>query len=155
MAAIKAASKEGLILQVASPLRLASVVQDDYRTAKFTGRVEISGTYEIEVYDNQITATLWPDERSRKLLPYWDGREEPENLFISNAADFAKAVLSTEELAKLWSGRLALIRGQANIIADDYEASLVDCDGTSYGARFVSVMKNVELAGDPGEDYGC
>ena len=155
LAAIEAASKEGLTLQGTSPLRLASVVEDEGRTAKFTGRVEISGTYEIEVHDDQISATLWPDERSRALLPYWDGREEVLQLYISNSTEFAKAVLSAEELTKLWSGRLALIRGQASIVADDYEASLIDCDGTSYEARFVSVMKNVELAGDPGEEYSC
>ena len=50
---------------------------------------------------------------------------------------------------------MALFRGQASIVADQYEASLIDCDGTSYEARFISVQKNIELAGDPGEDYGC
>lgn len=155
VSAVRAALKEGIALQAASPLRLASVVQDEFRTAKFTGQVEISGTYEIEFYDEGISASLWPDERSRKLLPYWDSRGEPEQLYISNSDAFAKAVLSTEELAKLKSGRLPLIRGQATIVADEYEASLVDCDGTSYEARFVTVVKNVELAGDPGEAGGC
>jgi hypothetical protein len=154
VSAVRAALKEGIALHAESPLRLASIATDEYRTAKFTGQVEISGTYEIEIYE-EISATLWPDERSRKLLPYWDGRGELEHLSIANSEEFAKAVLSAEELAKLKSGRLALIRGQASIVADQYEASLVDCDGVSYEARFVSVQKNIELASNPGEDYGC
>lgn len=155
LSAIEAALKDGVTLQAASPLRLASVVEDTYRTATFTGQVEISGIYEIELHDEQISATLWPDERSRKLLPYWDGRDEPEQLYIANSDEFAKVVLSAEELSKLRSGRLALIRGEVSMVADKYEASLIDCDGTSYEARFVSVVKNVEFAGDPGEDYSC
>ena len=155
VSAVRAALKEGIALHAESPLRLASVATDEYRTATFTGQVEISGTYEIELYDEQISAGLWPDERSRKLLPYWDGRTEVEYLSIANSEEFAKAVLSAEELTKLKSGRVALFRGQASIVADQYEASLIDCDGTSYEARFVSVQKNIELAGDPGEDYGC
>lgn len=153
--AIAAALKEGLTLQTASPLRLAAVTKDEFRTAKFTGQIEISGIYEIELYDEKISATLWPDEPSRRLLPAWEGRGEVEQLYIDNPEEFAKAVLSGDEIAKLKSGRLALIRGQANIVADAYKASLVDCDSTSYEARFVSVLQNIELAGDPGEAGGC
>ena len=154
LSAIEAALEGGLTIP-ASSLRLASFGGDPLPTARFTGRVEISGTYEVELYDEKISASLWPDEKSRKLLPHWDGRGEAEQLYIANSEEFAKAVLSGEELAKLRSGRLALIRGQASIVADEYEASLIDCDGTSYEARFVSVLKNVELAGDPGEEFGC
>ncbi len=153
--AIAAALKEDIILPTASPLRLASVVRDPYGTAKFTGRVEISGTYEVEFYDNEISASFWPDETSRKLLPHWDDRGETEQLYISNSSDFAKSVLSEQELTKLKSGRLPLIRGQASIVADEYEASKGDCDSISYSAHFVSVLKNIELAGDPGEAGGC
>lgn len=155
LSAIEAALERGLTIPAATSLRLASFGGDPLPTARFSGRVEISGTYEIELYDEEISASLWPDERSRKLLPHWDGRGEPERLYIANSDDFAAAVLSGEELAKLKSGRLGLIRGQASIVADEYEASLIDCDGTSYEARFVSVLKNVELAGDPGEEFGC
>lgn len=153
--AIKAALKDGIALPAGSPLRLASVVRDRDLTATFTGRVEITGTYEIELYFEEISAYLWPDKGSLELLPHWDGHGEAEQLYIANSTEFAKAVLSEEELAKLKSGRLALIRGQASIVGDKYEASLGDCEVTSYSARFVSLLKNIEIAGDPGEEGGC
>ena len=151
----EAALKDGIVLPAASPLRLASVAGDPLPTATFAGRVEISGAYEIELYDDEVSATLWPDQPSLELLPHWDGRGDAEQLYISNSTEFAKAVLSEEELAKLKSGRLPLIRGQASIVADGYEASLVECDSTSYSARFVSVVKNIEIAGSPPEEVGC
>lgn len=152
--AIKAALDQGLVVPAASPLRLVSVTRGHEVNATFAGRVEISGTYEVELYGEEIYASLWPDPRSRQLLPHWDQREEADKLFISNPEEFAKAVVSAEELAKLKAGRLPLIRGQATIVADEYETG-IECDASHFSARFVSLSKNIELAGDPGGEGGC
>lgn len=146
--------QDGIRIPAGSPLRLASVTRDAETSATFNGRVEISGTYEVELYGEEVFASLWPDPKSRVLLPHWDGREEADEIYISNPLEFAKAVVSAEELAKLKAGRLPLIRGQATIVADEYETG-IECDAQHFSARFVSVMKNVELAGDPGEEGGC
>lgn len=152
---LKTAMAEGVVHPSTSPLRFASYAGKPHPTATFTGRVEISGTYVVGLEDDQISASLWLDERSRKLLPHWDIKGEADQLDITNSDNFAKAVLSAEELVKLKSGRMARIRGQASIVADEYATSLLDCDLVSYKARFVSVLKNVEFAGDPGEERSC
>lgn len=145
---------QGIVMPSGSPLRLASIKRGNELAATFTGRVEVSGTYEIELYGKDIYARLWPDAKSRALLPYWDGREAVDELYISNALEFARSVVSKEELAKLKAGRLPLIRGQATIVADEYETN-VECDASHFSARFVSVVRNVEVAGEIGSGGEC
>lgn len=146
--------KDGILIPAGSPLRLVSVTRGPEVNATFNGQVEISGTYEIELYGEEVFATLWPDSKSRQWLPSWDGRGDADEIYIANSMEFAKAVVSSEELAKLKAGRLPLIRGQATIIADQYETG-IECDATHFSARFVSVLKNVEVASAPDEGGEC
>jgi hypothetical protein len=144
----------GIVVPNGSPLRLAAVTRAPELNATFNGSVEISGTYEVQLYGESVFASLWPDEKSRKLLPNWDGWGEVDEIYIANSEEFAAAVISKEELAKLKAGRLPLIRGQATIVADQYETG-IECDSTHFSARFVSLSKNIELAGDPGHGGEC
>lgn len=150
----KAMLKDGILIPAGSPLRLVSVTRGPEVNATFNGQVEISGIYEIQLYGEEVFATLWPDAKSRQALPSWDGRGDVDEIFIANSMEFTKAVVSSEELAKLKAGRLPLIRGQATIIADQYETG-IECDATHFSARFVSVVKNVEVAGEIGSGGEC
>lgn len=144
---------EGIVVPTGSPVQLASFARDEIN-AKFNGRFELSGTYEIENYGEDTFVTIWPDQKSKDRLPYWHDRGGPDELYISNGREFAQAVASKDELAKLEAGRQPLIRGQVTIIADEYETG-IECDAANFSARFVSVVKNIEMAGSPPEEVGC
>jgi hypothetical protein len=144
---------EGIVIPTGSPLNLVSFTRDEIKV-KFNGRFELTGTYEIENSGEDTFVTIWPDQRSKDSLPYWHDRGGPDEIYISNGSEFARAVASAEELAKLTAGRQPLIRGQVTIIADQYETG-IECDAANFSARFVSVVKNVEMAGSPPEEYGC
>jgi hypothetical protein len=144
-----------IIMPTASPLRLVSSVSpnDDLRAA-FRGRFTLSGMYKVEGYGQDTLLTMWPDKKSRDSLPHWEDRDVPEELGISNAAAFARAVVPRDKLHKLKTGILPSVRGHVTIIADQYETS-IDCDVVSASARFVSVVNKVQIAANPQEKETC
>lgn len=144
-----------IVIPAGSSLRLASSLSrtTDIQAA-FRGRFTLSGIYKVEGYGKLTSLTMWPDRKSRNLLPHWEDRQVPEEMDISNAWAFARAVLPEDRLQKLRTGKLSSARGRVTIIADRYETS-IDCDVVSASARFVSVVKKVQIAAVPEEREAC
>jgi hypothetical protein len=144
-----------IVIPAGSPLRLVSALspQADIQAA-FRGRFTLSGAYKVEGYGEDTSLTIWPDRASREALPHWQDREVPEEMDISNAWAFARAALPNDKLQELKTGRMKSARGHVTIIADRYETS-IDCDVVAASARFVSVVKKVQIAAVPAEEEGC
>jgi hypothetical protein len=146
---------EGIMIPAGSPLRLKSFVHDSSQiNAAFSGRFELAGAYEVQGYGENAFAILWPDRKSRDSLPYWHERGGPDEIYISNGWDFARAVVEPGELEKLESEAASSVRGHATIIADGYETG-IECDAANFSARFVSVVSTVKTAGEPGSAGEC
>jgi hypothetical protein len=133
---------------------LSSVSPTGDIQAAFRGQVTLSGIYKVEGYGADTMLTLWPDRNSRDSLPHWQDRDVPEEMDLSNGWAFAKAVVPSDKLRGLRSGKLKSVKGRVTIIADKYETS-IDCDVVSASARFVSVVKNVQIAANPQEAETC
>lgn len=142
------ASGEGILIPAGSPVRLVSFKRGDDNLAEFRGRFTLSGTYKLEEYEGSLTASLWPDPKSVRLLPYWQERGHPDGITITNEWAFARAVVTKDELRKLKASMLKptrgnvteLMSGRATMVADDY-STYMECDGAHYSMRFVSLVK--------------
>jgi hypothetical protein len=144
-----------IVIPARSPLRLVSSLSPNSDLqAAFRGRFTLSGLYKVEGFGEQSSLTIWPDRKSRDMLPHWQDRDVPEEMDISHAWAFAQAVIPKDELQKLKTGKLSSVRGHVTIIADQYETS-IDCDVVSASARFVSVVKKLQIAANPQDEEVC
>lgn len=144
-----------IVIPAGSPLRLVSSLSPNADIqAAFRGRFTLSGTYKVKGYGEHTSLTMWPDKQSRGRLPHWRDRDVPEEMDISNAWAFARAVLPDDKLQKLKTGKMPSARGHATIIADQYETS-IDCDVVAASARFVSLVRKMQIAAVPAEEENC
>jgi hypothetical protein len=151
----KPPDREAIVIPAASPLKLASFPRDFESNATFSGRISLSGAYEVGGYGDDAFATFWPDTKSRATLPYWREHGGPDELELTNDWAFVQAVVPKDKLARLKSGKLESVRGHVTIVADDYETS-IECDVASFSVRFVSVVaKPVQIAAIPESEEGC
>ena len=145
---------EALVIPAGSPLQLASFPPDYERIATFRGRFTLSGIYEIERMGEDLFVSIRTDKRSRDGLPYWRQRAGPEEIGISNPAEFAEAVAPKDQLRKLNANKLPVVYGRVTIVADDYKTS-IECDVAGFTARFVSVVKIIHIAARPKSEETC
>ncbi len=145
---------KGIVVPNGSAMRLASVSREGELKATFAGQVEVSGTFEIRLLGGDAFARLWPDQKSKDRLPHWSDRGSPDEIYIINGWDFAREVAGQSKLADLKAEKLLSISGAVTIIADEYETS-IECDSAQGSARFVLVMKGVEVGGETGGGGGC
>src|SRR5687768_16264427 len=99
-----------IVIPAASPLVIASVRPEE-STVTFSGRFTLSGDYMLELFEEEMHLTMWPDKKSRSALPYWRDRGVPDEIYISDAQAFAEAVLTQPRLAKLKAQQDAKLRG--------------------------------------------
>ena len=148
-------ASEAIVIPAGSPVKLVAFPRDHESTAKFSGRFELTGTYQVEGYGEDALVTLWPDKASLARLPYWNDRGGAEELYLANGWAFAEAVVARGELKKLKAETVESVSGRATIIADDYETS-IECDVAHFSARFVSLVNTLEVAGaEPGSEGEC
>ena len=146
---------EAILVPAQSPLGFVSYSREDFVKAVFTGRFTMSGTYEVEVFEDGFWVRMWPDKKSRSVLPSWRQRGGPHEISLSNSSAFAEAVLPEAKLQKLRAGKLSSVRGQVTIRAERYEAS-IECDAPHFHARFIYVVKPaVAMAAKPKAVEGC
>lgn len=134
------AGAEEILVPAQSPLRFVSFSREDFPKAVFHGRFTLSGTYEVEVSEDGFWVSMWPDGKSRRVLPFWRERGGPHKIGLSNSSAFAQAVAPKSKLQKLRAGKLSFIRGRVTIIAEDYEAS-IECDAAQFYARYIAVVR--------------
>jgi hypothetical protein len=67
----------------------------------------------------------------------------------------AAQVVTPDERAAIFAGKVDSIRQHVSIVVDDFKAS-IECDSASYDARFISLAKPPTVAAAKlGGDYGC
>jgi hypothetical protein len=140
-----------IVIPAGSTLKIAKLPSNGAAEVSFRGRVTLSGVYNI---DGEETISFWPDQKSREILPHWDDRGIPDEIFISNGSAFTEAVVPKDKLHRLAAGKLDSVRGRVTIIADNYETS-IECDVVYASVRFVSVVKAVEIASIPESQETC
>ncbi len=136
------AESEAILVPGQSPVRFVSFSreQDLPPTAVFHGRFRLSGTYEVEVFEDGFFVSMWPDVKSRRVLPSWRQRGGPQVIGLSNSSAFAQAVVPKAKLQELRAGKLSSIRGRVTIIAEDYETS-IECDAPYFNARYIAIVR--------------
>ncbi len=130
---------EGIVVPTGSPVRLVSFKTGTGNHATFRGRFTVAGTYLLEMSGERLDATMWPDEKSLRLLPYWRERGSADGIMLKNEEAFARAVAPKDKLRKLKANKLSAVRGHVTIIADDY-STWVECDASHFTMRFISVV---------------
>lgn len=138
---------DSLSVPAGSPLHFRTFDKDN--TAKFDGKIMISGTYYYDAGEDADGAVLHivPDRETWSRLPHYKDHGTPDEIYFSNALAFAKAV-------NLVKSRRTLT-GQTQIWADRFEAG-IECDVPFFNARFVELAKPaVKLAAKDLEDNGC
>jgi hypothetical protein len=132
---------EALVVPASSPVRLASFTRENEVTAKFEGRFNLSGRYEAQGHGEEVFVSFWPDPASARRLPAWRERGRADVLYLDNGWAFVQAVATPIELERLRNDEEYKLRGRANIVADEYWTG-IECDGSHFGARFVSLVRN-------------
>ena len=148
------ADSTAIVIPAGSQMRLASLPREYNIEVAFRGRFTLSGLYTVEGYGSKTDLTFWPDRKSRNMLPHWRGRDVPEEMDISDAWAFARAVVPKDKLQRLKSGKLKSVTGRVTIVADKYETS-IDCDVVSASARLVSVVNSIQIAANPTSFQEC
>jgi hypothetical protein len=144
-----------IVIPAGSKLELLPFKSDMGPLAEFRGQFTLSGTYLVDSYDPETGVTFWPDKKSRNALPYWQERDRPSEIYLTNGTAFADAVLPQAKLRMVKAGTLSNVRGRVTIIADSFSTS-IECDVANYSARFVMVvMPDRQIAAIPSEDEGC
>ena len=147
-----------VVIPAGSALRLLPSSLDHPNQAVFSGRMELTGTYELKGYGEDAWVTLWPDRKSLAAMPYWHDWWEgpPTEISFENGWAFAQAVVGENQLHKLKAEDHSE-RGTITVIVDNYDIS-IECDRAYYSARFVAVVDTkVQLAANAREDEeaGC
>ena len=148
------ADSTAIVIPAGSHMRVASLPRNYDVEVAFRGRFTLSGLYKVEGYGKDTALTFWPDRKTRNMLPHWRGRDVPEDMDISAAWAFARAVVPKDKLQRLKSGKLKSVTGRVTIVADDYQTS-IECDTVSASARFVSVVNSVQIAANPTSFEEC
>jgi hypothetical protein len=129
--------------------------------ATFDGPVELTGTYYYgaAVIDDGGTGehSLYfrLDKTSLARLPHFQTRGQPNEIFVTNADAFAKAVIPADQRATALRKGGKYATGKADIWVDKFEAG-IECDAPYFNAYFLSVDRpplRVALADMP--DMGC
>lgn len=136
-------SADEVIVPERGPLALQTVGQHD--TVYFSGKVRLTGTYYYgDAYFNdgpgiELEMYFYPDAGSWAKLPRLKTRGQPKMIFLQNAAPLVTAVIPPKTLARLERDKKAgYASGKAAIWVDHFVAG-IECDGPSFGARFVAL----------------
>jgi len=134
-----------LIVPEGSPLHYKGTNNDG--ALKFDGRILISGRFHYDAGEDADAATLEiiPDKETWARLPHYKDHGTPSSLYLTGAANFAKAAGIKKHTAS----------GKTQVWADRFEAG-IECDVPYFSARFVELAKPlVKLAAKEDESEGC
>lgn len=146
-----------VIVPDGSPLKFSKFGPDG---AIFTGRLTLTGAFfygDNEYNDGptvDLTLYFQPDAASIALLPSLKSRGPARSLVLTNAAPFAKAVLSKQQLAALQKKGAPYTTGHTSVVVDTVEAGVV-CDAASFTARFVALAKPGTAHTAPSPGFSC
>lgn len=139
-----------------SPLHLKSFGTEN--TADFVGVIELSGTYYYgrnALDDGSVETTLYflPDHATALRLPKFKTRGQPDSIYLSNEAGFAREVIPAYERSGLRKGKF--LSGHADILVDGFQAG-IQCDAPYFNAHFLRVAHSpVTVATANLPDIGC
>lgn len=135
----------------------------EHGVARFSGRVVLTGSFtygcniecEGQSRDSQLVLVVRADPEAAALLPRVKDRDGDVNIYIRNGSRAARAVTTPQERAALRAGRIPYVQGRIEIVIDDLEI-FGECDSAVYTARFVSLVKQQQLATiESGTGFGC
>jgi hypothetical protein len=155
---------EAIIIPLDSPVKFRR--WDKYGYAEFEGRFTLSGAYTYGCWSNcadyngpveesDLDIRIVPDPSIAARLPRWQHRKNDMLILLKKSGHLTALIASPRQHAALRSGKLEYLRGRTTIIVEQLQAG-IECDSTSFRARFVSVSKAPKLASARfNGDYGC
>ena len=153
---------EALVIPAASPVRLLRF-NKQHAAASFRGRFVLTGMFvygcdiecELPLAKDDVHGSIIPDPDAAARLPHWKIRNNDMRIYLHGWDRLAAQVVTPDERAAIFAGKVDSIRKHVSIVVDDFNAS-IECDSASYDARFISLAKppTVAMAMLAG-DYGC
>ena len=153
---------EALVIPAASPVRLLRF-NKQHAAASFRGRFVLTGMFvygcdiecEPPLAKDDVHGSIIPDPDAAARLPHWKIRNNDMRIYLHGWDRLAALVVTPDERAAIFAGKVDSIRKHVSIVVDDFNAS-IECDSASYDARFISLAKppTVAMAMLAG-DYGC
>lgn len=126
-----------------------SHIDKDYYHKVYKGKLEITVNYIVQYHGGTLKLGLFPDKKSKKLLPnvteWEDDTELNKELVPKNGEDYVTSFVDPELIHKLWSTGKAKA-GTATIIIDQYINSKM-CHGSYYEVNIIDIIK---VNKDPG-----
>jgi hypothetical protein len=152
---------EAIVVPHDSPVRFRGWGKED--TAHFSGSFVLSGTYSYgcefcddwPIKEDELSLKIVPDPALASRLPHWKIRSGDMAIFLKQSEKLNRAIGSPGERRALRSGKLDDIHGRITILVDHFDAA-IECDGATYLARFVSVVRRPTVQRDKLDgSYGC
>jgi hypothetical protein len=153
---------EALVLPAHTPVQLVSF--DKKRaTARFRGQFVLTGLFvygcdiecEAPIAKGDVHGSIIPDRAVASRLPHWKIRDNDIRISLAGDDRLAAQVVSPDERAAIFAGKTGSVRKHVSIVVDRFTA-MIECDGPSYTARFISLAKPARTAtARLGGDYGC
>jgi hypothetical protein len=153
---------EALVLPAHTPVQLVSF-DKERATARFRGQFVLTGLFvygcdiecEAPIARDDVHGSIIPDRASASRLPHWKLRNNDIRISLTGDDRLAAQVVSPEERAAILAGKTGSVRKHVSIVVDRFNA-MIECDGPSYTAHFISLAKpaktsSARLTGD----YGC
>lgn len=136
----------------------------NYNVIQYRGRTTLQAKYRFVYfnendddapgYDQNPYLVLLPDSESQLALPYltrWVYQsdaskvkalltEKADEIWVSNVADAAVALLGKSLAADVLAGKHETITGEAVVVIDGFSAGY-ECDNPSFSTRFVEVKR--------------
>jgi hypothetical protein len=153
---------EALVIPAGSPVALLRFNKRD-AAASFRGRFVLTGMFvygcdiecEPPLAKGDVHGSIIPDSDTAARLPHWKIRNNDMRIYLYGGDRLAAQVVTPDERAAIFAGKVDSIRKHVSIVVDDFKAS-IECDSASYDARFISLAKPPTVAAAKlGGDYGC
>lgn len=151
---------EALIIPANSPVQFSRFGTED--DAHFSGRFVLTGTYSLECdycdessTEKDLVLDVDPDPQLAERLPHWKIRDQDVKVYLFRTDALVRGISTSKERAEVVSHKRDDIHGRIAMVVDDFRLA-IECDSSFYSARFVRIVKPLQLAQAQRDgNYGC
>lgn len=142
-----------VVTQAGSSLKLVAMTQEDAAFRQdFSGSIRVRGKFSAkwtsyedlsETGEKQtrtvLSVVLRPDQRSTKVLPFYLGRGNVHEVWLTPAKEVIEKILSAKDARALFQRRLTVVTANTELLLTNY-AIEVTCDRVTYSANVEAVL---------------
>ena len=141
---------EGTNFVTDSPSPFAHPTTDAMGETHFSGRAVVSGNF-VALWEDPgegevpyLVVRFRPDSKSKSVLPYETGRNQVEEVWLSNTDKALALLVPQSTRIQLIAKRVTKAEGVARIVITSY-TTRVDCDVRGYSARILSARLRAKV----------